>query len=865
MLVFNNPGNTTFAGAISGNGSLTQAGTGILTLTNSNTYTGNTTVSAGTLQVGNGGSGEFLGSPSVSLSNNTSLVFSQSDSLTYGGIISGSGSLTQAGSGDLTLLGANSYSGSTTVSGGTLQVGNGGSGEFLGSPSVVLSNSAALVFNESDAPVYSGSISGNGSLTQTGSGTVTLTGSNTYTGGTTVSAGTLQVGNGGSGAFLGSPTVGLSSSTALVFSQSDSMTYSGMISGSGSLVQAGPGLLTLTGSSNTYTGGTTISDGTLQVGNGILAGNVGPGAVINNGILVFDFPGAATTFSGVVSGNGSLTQAGTGVLTLLGSNTFTGGTTISSGTIQIGNGGTTGVLTGGIAIGIAEALVLDRSGSMNFMLSGAGTLSKTGSGTTTLTGDSTGFAGPVSVVQGQLVVAGPMGLGGFSIVGSDATLQFSGATINLNNAIGSVWALTGGTVQYQNAIINGGYLYGPGTHVLAASTNNTFNGTTIRPGTPIQQNGPATFNNVTNYGQITGNGGLTWFGGDNGGTIFLSGTNNVWAWGDSGPLTIQSGGLLNNHLGNLTVSSGQVTINPFGTLNADSDGQGLSLNLQGSSLLINNGTVVGTTNVNYGATITGSGAFGPVNLSYGGTLDLISQNANVSALTGVGTVNHSGVGHNTLTVGSGNFTGTIENGAGVVALLKTGSGQLTLGGSNSYTGGTTISAGTLSVAADDNLGTGGLDFNGSGAGVLEITGTNAFGSAKAVDLSLSGTIQQDDTANATLSGTISGTGALLKTGAGDLILSGSNSYTGGTIVESGTLYVTKSSALAEGTSLTVGAEAMSLFDQSAEATMANSQTFTASHGAAAAVPEPGTLALLSVAGLVAAAAAWRRKKPVRRQ
>ena len=438
--------------------------------------------------------------------------------------------------------------------------------------------------------------------------------------------------------------------------------------------QAGPGLLTLTGSLNSYTGGTTISGGTLQVGNGLAPGTLGTSyaAVADNSVLVFDLSGSAATYSGAISGYGSLTQAGPGVLTLLGSNTFTGGTTISSGTIQLGNGGTTGGLTGVVAIGSAEALVLDRSGSMNFMLSGAGTLSKTGSGTAFLTGNSTGFAGPVSVVQGQLVVAGPTGLGGFSIVGSNATLQFSGASINLGSAFGSLQALTGGTVQYQNAIVSGGHLFGPGTHVLAASSNNTFNDVTINAGTPIQQNGPAAFNNVTNYGQINGSGGLTWFGGQNEGTISLSGTNNVSAWGnDLGLITIQGGGLLNNHLSNLTVSGGgQVTINSGGTLNADSDGQGLSLNLQGS-LLINNGSVVGTTNVNYGATVTGSGAFGLVNLSYGGALDLISQNANVGKLTGVGTVNHSGAGRNTLSVGSGDFAGAIENGAGAIALLKT--------------------------------------------------------------------------------------------------------------------------------------------------------------------------------------------------
>ena len=94
------------------------------------------------------------------------------------------------------MTGSNTYTGSTTVSGGTLQVGNGGSGEFLGSPTVSLSNGTALVFNESDSQTYGGVISGNGSLTQTGSGLLTLSGSNTYTGSTTISAGTLQVGNG---------------------------------------------------------------------------------------------------------------------------------------------------------------------------------------------------------------------------------------------------------------------------------------------------------------------------------------------------------------------------------------------------------------------------------------------------------------------------------------------------------------------------------------------------------------------------------------------------------------------------------------------------------------------------------------------
>jgi autotransporter-associated beta strand protein len=164
-----------------------------VTLTGSNTYTGFTTISAGTLQIGNGGSGEFLASPSVAVSSSAALVFSQSDSMVYSGVVSGSGSLTQNGPGVVTLTGSNTYTGGTMISAGTLQIGDGGSGEFLASPSVSVANSAALVFNLSDSLAYSGAISGGGGLTQTGSGELILSGSNYYTGGTTVSGGTLVV------------------------------------------------------------------------------------------------------------------------------------------------------------------------------------------------------------------------------------------------------------------------------------------------------------------------------------------------------------------------------------------------------------------------------------------------------------------------------------------------------------------------------------------------------------------------------------------------------------------------------------------------------------------------------------------------
>ncbi|RQR45360.1 autotransporter domain-containing protein, partial [Burkholderia sp. Bp9140] len=213
----------------------------------------------------------------------------------------------------------------------------------------------------SNALGLGGAISGAGALVKDGAATTTLTGANTYTGGTTINAGTLALGSGGSLASTGAVNLagagatfdlsgaagaqtigaltGAAGSTvnlganALTLNGSGAGTFGGVIGGTGGLTVAGTGIQTLTGS-NTYTGGTTIAaGGTLQLGNGGTSGSVA-GDVVDNGALIFN-QSANVMVANVLSGTGSLTQAGSGQLTLTGINTLSGPTTVGAGTLVV--------------------------------------------------------------------------------------------------------------------------------------------------------------------------------------------------------------------------------------------------------------------------------------------------------------------------------------------------------------------------------------------------------------------------------------------------------------------------------------------------------------------------------------------------
>ncbi|MBS0211546.1 MAG: autotransporter domain-containing protein, partial [Planctomycetes bacterium] len=381
----------TFAGLVSGTGALRQIGGGTTTLTADNTYGGGTTISAGTLQLGNGGTS---GSIAGDVLDNAALAFDRSDTLTFAGIVSGTGALTQIGTGTTILTGANSYSGGTTISAGALQIGNGGtSGSIVGN---VLDN-ASLVFDRSDSVTAPGAITGSGSLTQLGSGTTILTGANSYAGGTTISAGTLQLGSGGSSGSIGGD---VTDNGTLAFDRSNNFTFAGIISGSGGVHQFGSGTTTLS-ATNTYNGATVIDNGML-----LLAGSIASSSVsVNSG--------------GIFAGSGNL--AGLSVN--------------SGGTVSPGNGGVGTLNVGGnLTMAANSTYIYDVSPASNDLLQVTGTASLNGTLVINPTGiapgsavyhvvDSGGLSGTFTAVT--LAPGSPLTLLPELTYGpNDATLQF---------------------------------------------------------------------------------------------------------------------------------------------------------------------------------------------------------------------------------------------------------------------------------------------------------------------------------------------------------------------------------------------------------------------------------------------------------
>jgi autotransporter-associated beta strand protein len=269
-------------------GGVALTGNGILQVTAADTYTGTTMISGGTLLVGNGGSL----SPDSPIVVNATLAFSHSDNIAQGtqftgNPITGTGGVVQLGPGTVTLGGGNLYSGGTTIAGGVLQVGNASS-------------------------------LGTGGLAASG-GTLDLNGVNLIVGDLSGAAGVITSFNGPA-----TLTVGTSNSTV----------FSGTVTDSGtnqvSLTKNGAGALTLLGG-NTFSGITMVNGGTLALGNGVETGQIeSPVALSNNSTFVVNCRDEVD-LAAMISGTGSLVMLGAGILTLEGTDTYTGATIVRNG------------------------------------------------------------------------------------------------------------------------------------------------------------------------------------------------------------------------------------------------------------------------------------------------------------------------------------------------------------------------------------------------------------------------------------------------------------------------------------------------------------------------------------------------------
>jgi autotransporter-associated beta strand protein len=435
--------------------SLTKNGPGLWILTGTNTYNGGTTLLQGGLQIGTGGPSGTIGNNNISTAAGTTIDFQHggTNPLLVPGSINGAAAVSVSSIGTVVLANNNGYTGGTTINAGTLQVGNGGSS---GSLYIVgaIANYGTLVFNTSGSFAYSGAglISGSGNVVVQGGGLIKATGNNTYTGWTRIDTNSTFQPREGQDGFLVSSVV-TNNGTLRFVSQDATFIYGGPIVGSGK-VQIGAnafavGVITLTGT-NTYTGGTFIGGNTLVLGDG---STPGAGALAGNVIFTNNFPASQDiartitfnrpddfTFSGTITTNfstpqnylGIVQQNGAGKLTLTGTNNYGGRTVINSGTIQVGNGGSTGAIGFG-PVTDNSALIFNRAGSLTVSgaISGGGSLTLIGPGTVALTAANNTLLGPTTVSNGTLVVSS-LGGGALNVEGGTVIVGGTGSIGNVN-------------------------------------------------------------------------------------------------------------------------------------------------------------------------------------------------------------------------------------------------------------------------------------------------------------------------------------------------------------------------------------------------------------------------------------------------
>jgi len=709
---------------------------------------------------------------------------------TISAIIEGTAGLTKAGTGTLILSGANTYTGTTIVNAGILQWG---ANNALASGDLTVNSGGTITMGTFTDTV--GTITLNRGIINVATGFVSGNSLKTGSGGFITTGGTVNnwpgIGLGGNFAYNTDSGNETTASIAGIDFNGASRTFTiadgvqaidvditvslfSAAAGDRNFIKAGAGTMRISGGNsgnfNLGAGTTSILDGTLLLNKSTNRNAVGGTGLVTVG------DGLGSANSAVLRYVGGNDQIGDNAITINSDGLFDiADKTDTVGAVILAGGSiasTTGVLTG--------TSYDFRSGSVSARLGGAVALTKSTADTVTLSGANT-YTGLTTISTGSLAISHNNALGGTG-VGGHTTIAAIG-----NTTAGGVLQLSGSINTPENITITG------------TTEQNSFAGA-------IQ----------STSGDNTLSGNITLAGSDR---IRLSttGTGSLTLSGNITQSTTSHGLTLSANTGTIINVNNAIAING-GILRVFAAGKVV---LKGAS-----GSGIGNTIINQGGTIelginNALNTTGDLEIGQGGTttntFDLASYNQTIRGLTSTGSttrrvINSVSSTNSILTVGNGggdfDFAGTILNNTGTggtVELRKTGSGNQTLSGTNTFTGGTRIDEGILTLghatdtlsnsgAVNVNGGTLALGTNADTVGAVTLTSGNITGSGTASEGVLTGTGSAFDVRSGSVSAKLAGSVGLIKSTAGTVTLSATNTYTGATNIDAGTLQLDGSTA-----------------------------------------------------------------------